>query len=218
MTITIIAAAALAFLTPTDSRAELKAVADRLHSIVVGVRAVAPVAVGAESSKEVLGTAMFGTGFLVGDGLIVTTLHTIGAALPGRMSAWSNIEALVPDQGQFAAEVVAWFPDVGLAVLRVPRTATPASVSFAADPPERGATLVMMGAAEDAVNAVGVTVAGVTGDFIFMASTRAVDSRYWGGPVLDTEGRLAGISLPSAVPRALTAPALERLLDRVRAR
>lgn len=216
MMITIVAAG-LALVTLGDAQPDLKSVADRLHSTVVVVRAIAPVAVGADNSNDVLGTATLGTGVLVGDGVIVTTLHTIGVVLPGRVSAWSNIEALIQDEGSFAAEVVAWFPEVDLAILRISLTAPVARVPFAGDPPERGDRLLVMGAGEDTVNAVGAVVAGVAGDLIFMASTHAIDSRSWGGPVLDAKGQLAGISLPSTTtPRALTSAAVRRLLDRVR--
>jgi hypothetical protein len=57
--------------------------------------------------------------------------------------------------------------------------------------------------------------AGASGDVMLLTSNRPVDSRYRGGPVFDTQGRLAGISLPSVMPSALSSVALAALLERV---
>jgi hypothetical protein len=61
-----------------------------------------------------------------------------------------------------------------------------------------------------------VVVAGVAGETLwFTSSSGGVDSRYWGGPLFDAEGRLAGITLPSVTPRALTSAGLAAMLERV---
>jgi S1-C subfamily serine protease len=213
-----VATRATAAVVQPDPEKRLKSVADRVHSTVVEVRAVAAAVIPAEDkSQEIVPTASFGTGVLLGAGLVVTTLHTVGVALPGQMAAWKNIEALVPDAGAFAAEVVAWFPDAGLALLRIPANASQTAPVFATEPPQRGATLLAMGAGEDAVTAPGVVVVGVAGETLWLTSrSSGVDSRYWGGPLFDEEGRLAGITLPSVTPKALTSAALVAMLERVR--
>lgn len=61
-----------------------------------------------------LDAPVYGTGVLVGGGLAVTTLHTLGAVAPGGIHAASEIEALVPDVGPLSAEIVAWFPELDL--------------------------------------------------------------------------------------------------------
>jgi hypothetical protein len=196
----------------SDPEGRLKSVADRVHSTVVEVRAVAATVIpGEEKEQEIIPTASFGTG-----GLVVTTLHTVGVTLQGKMAAWKNIEALVPDVGTFAAEVVAWFPEAGLALLRIPVNASQASAVFATEPAQRGSMLLAMGAGDDAVTVHGVVVAGVAGETLwFTSSSGGVDSRYWGGPLFDAEGRLAGITLPSVTPRALTSAGLAAMLERV---
>jgi hypothetical protein len=201
----------------SDPEGRLKSVADRVHSTVVEVRAVAATVIpGEEKEQEIIPTASFGTGVLLGDGLVVTTLHTVGVTLQGKMAAWKNIEALVPDVGTFAAEVVAWFPEAGLALLRIPVNASQASAVFATEPAQRGSMLLAMGAGDDAVTVHGVVVAGVAGETLwFTSSSGGVDSRYWGGPLFDGEGRLAGITLPSVTPRALTSAGLAAMLERV---
>ena len=153
----------------------------------------------------------------VGDGFAVTTLHTVGTVLPGRMAAWSDVEAFVPDAGALPAQIVAWFPDLDLAVLRIPDAADIAAAALSADTAARGEPLIAVGVGDDAVNVVGVTVAGASGDQLVLSSNRRIDSRYWGGPLFDAKGRLAGIVLPSVFPRALNSLALASLLGRVRA-
>jgi hypothetical protein len=59
-------------------------------------------------------------------------------------------------------------------------------------------------------------VAGIAGETLLLTSSSGVDSRYWGGPIFDAEGRVAGISLPSLTPKALTSVALAAMLERGR--
>jgi S1-C subfamily serine protease len=202
---------------PEDPQTELKSVADRLHSTVIEVRAQAAVAVsGADKGQELLPTASFGTGVLLGNGLAMTTLHTVGAVLPGRVAAWKNVEALVPELGPVAAEIVAWFPELDLALLRLPGTASLPSATLSAVVPSRGAPLLAMGAADDSIDVVGVMAAGMSGDVLLLTSNRSVDSRYWGGPVFDTRGQLVGVTLPSWTPKAIGSAALAEMLDSAR--
>jgi hypothetical protein len=61
-------------------------------------------------------------------------------------------------------------------------------------------------------------VAGIAGETLLFTSSSGVGSRYWGGPIFDAEGRVAGISLPSLTPKALTSVALAAMLERGRGR
>ena len=66
-----------AVIVPTDPQAGFKAVADRLHSSVIAVRARAVVNLSPGSdAQQAVQTSSFGTGVLIGDGLAITTLHT----------------------------------------------------------------------------------------------------------------------------------------------
>jgi len=206
-----------AVIVPDDPQVAFKAVADRLHSSVVGFRARAAVALPPGSdARQAVQTEVFGTGVLIGGGLAVTTLYSVGAVSPGKMTAWSDIEALVQSSGPVAAEIVGWFPELGLAVLRLAKKPSIEGVVFASTPPAPGDALVAMGTDDETVSVVGVTVGAVRGDELFLTSTRRVDSRYWGGPLFDQHGRLAGISLPSLTPKAVSSVAIAGLVDRFR--
>lgn len=202
-----------------DPQAAFKAVADRLHSSVIGIRAraVVPLPAGSDAQQAVQ-SEVFGTGVLIGDGLAITTLHTVADLVAGKVTARSDIEALVQGSGTVTAEVTGFFPEVGLAVLRLAKTPSGDEAVVAPNPPAAGEALVAMGTDDETVSVVGVTVAAIRGDELILTSTRRVDSRYWGGPLFDVRGRLAGIALPSLSPRAISAPAIAALLERFRAR
>ena len=160
---------------------------------------------------------LYGTGVRLGGGLAVTTLHTRGAVRPGGIQPASEIEALVSDIGPMPAEIVAWFPDLDLAILRLSGGSSLAGPTLAAEPPARGEPLVAMGTDEEAVSVVGVTVAAANDDHLLLTSLRRVDSRFWGGPLFDARGQLVGITVLSlAQPKALGSVAFRALLDQVR--
>jgi hypothetical protein len=206
-----------AVVVPPDPQVRLKSVADRLHTSVIAIRAEAVVTFpGGGNAQESVHTPIFGTGVLVGDGLAITTLHTVGLVEPGRMTAWSDVEALVADSEPVAAKIVASFPDLDLAVLRLAQTPSTESAVLSAQLPTAGETLIAMGTDDESVSVVSVTLAAVAGDQLIFTSTRRVDSRYWGGPVFDAKGRLAGITVPSATPKAVSSLAIAALLDRLR--
>lgn len=210
------AGAQAAVIVPDNGEAALKSVADRMHSSVVAVRAQAAMAVPqAGETNAVVQTPSFGTGVLIGDGLAVTTLHTVGNLLPGRVLAWKDIEVLVPDAGQVGATLVGSYPELDLAVLRLNQSAGDA-VELAPGGPVLGEPLVAMGTDDEAVTVIGVNVAAIKGDHLLLATGRRMDSRYWGGPLFDVHGRLAGISLPTTMPTALSSGALANLLESYR--
>ncbi|TMA20133.1 MAG: trypsin-like peptidase domain-containing protein [Deltaproteobacteria bacterium] len=178
---------------------QLKEVADRLHETVIEVHGTAAAAAGVE-------TPTFGSGVLIGGGLALTTLHTVAGG--------GNVEVQVQGAGTLVAKVVGGFPQIDLAVLRLDNAAALPSAPLADQPPAVGDALIAMGTDEDAVSAVGVSVAAVNGDLLVLAGNRRVDSRFWGGPIFDTQGRLVAIVVATlAVPGAVTASSLRTLLQ-----
>ncbi|HEY2028866.1 MAG TPA: trypsin-like peptidase domain-containing protein [Myxococcales bacterium] len=208
-------AARAAVVVPGNPETDLKVVADRVHSRVVVVRADAAVA--SSGDPQALGTTVsFGAATLLGDGFAVTALHTVGISLPGKMVPWKNIQVQVPQNGVVVAEVVAWFPEVDLALLRLPGTASISSLPLESQAPKAGAPLIALGADEEGIRVIGVASVAASDDALLLTSNHALDSRYWGGPLFDAEGNLAGIILPSTRPTALSAASLAAMLDGVR--
>jgi TRAP-type mannitol/chloroaromatic compound transport system substrate-binding protein len=71
-----------------------------------------------------------------------------------------------------------------------------------------------MGAADGSVSVLGVVVSSVNGDLFTLLSKRIMDSRFWGGPLFDSRGQLAGIQLTSMGPsKAISARTIQWLLD-----
>jgi Trypsin-like peptidase domain len=199
-------AARAAVTLPSDAAAgPWKSVADRLHSTVIEVRGqVAPE------------TVTYGTGVLIGNRLAVTTLHAV--ALPssdGKMNPLDHVQVVVPGVGPMEAHVIAGAPELDLAILALPDGAAwLESASLATDSPEEGEPLVAMGTGDDAITVLGVVVTGVDGDLFGLASKRMIDSRFWGGPLYDSRGRLAGVQLTSIGPsKAVSARVIRRMLD-----
>jgi S1-C subfamily serine protease len=187
-----------AVVLPSDPGVLLKAVADKVFTTVVQVRAVVPV----EDGRQ---TASFGSGVLVGSGYAVTTLHAVAKA--------EDIDVFVNDIGALKGRVVATDRDLDLALLRLPETAPLAAAPLASDAPAPGDPLVAMGAGEDEVAVVGVTVAAAGEHTFALASPHPIDSRFWGGPLFDVRGRLAGIGLTTVgEPRAAPASAVQALV------
>jgi S1-C subfamily serine protease len=196
----LIAAVVLGGAEPSATAKQLKDVADRLHATVIEVRSSAAASADVE-------TATYGSGVLIGDGLALTTLHTV--------SGGGKIEVLAPAGGTVTAKLAGGFPQIDLAVLRLDDAAALPSAPLADQPPAVGDALIAMGTDDDVVTAVGVTVAAINGDLLVLASNRRVDSRFWGGPIFDTQGRLVAIGIATlAQPGAVTAAALRTLLER----
>ena len=78
-----------------------------------------------------------------------------------------------------------------------------------------GDVLLAMGAGDEEVAVVGVTVVEVREGIADLTSPRLIDSRFWGGPLFDVRGDLAGVSLTAiGASRAITAGALRALVQR----
>ena len=209
-------AAPAAVIIPSESAAAWKAVADRLHSTVIEVRGLAaPPARGADGALE-METVSFGTGVLIGNGLAVTTLHAVAQpSAGGKMIPLQDVQVLVPDLGSVDARVIAGAPDLDVAILAIGEPgASVEGAPFASETPWAGESLVAMGAADGSVSVLGVVVSSVNGDLFTLQSKRMMDSRFWGGPLFDSRGQLAGIQLTSVgASKAISARTIQWLLD-----
>jgi S1-C subfamily serine protease len=198
-------AARAAVTLPSDTGTAWKEIADRLHSTVIEVH-------GQIAAENV----SYGTGVLIGNKLAVTTLHAV--AMPsgnGKMTPLQDVQVVVPEVGPMEAHVIAGAPEIDLAILALPDGAASLEAApLATEVPEQGDALVAMGTGDDTITVLGVIVSGVDGDLFGLVSKRMIDSRFWGGPLFDSQGRLAGIHLTSIGPsRAISARVIQRLLD-----
>jgi S1-C subfamily serine protease len=194
--------------------AALKTVADKLHSTVIDVSGRVHVA--EDGGAPVAERVTHGTGTLLANGFAVTTLHAV--ALPssaGKLIPLEDVEVQVASGNSMPAQVIAGAPDLDLAILSLPAEAASLEAApLSTDAPTEGDPLVAMGVDGDAVVVVGVSVVGVSGDILSVGGNRILDSRFWGGPLYDERGRLAGVELMSLGPsKAISASFIQRLLD-----
>jgi S1-C subfamily serine protease len=184
---------------------KLRSVADRLHTSVIEVKA-------ARGQEE----ASWGTGVLLGNGLALTALHSVGTvAADGQVRPMGTISAVVYDHGEVRAHVVAAAPELDLALLRLDSVRTLEAAPLAGEAPSVGDHLVAMGARNEEIVAAGVTVtvSEEDGSLVF-TSPRKVDSRFWGGPVFDGEGHLTAMTLESmGAIKAVSIASLRSLID-----
>jgi S1-C subfamily serine protease len=188
-----------------DSDPRWKAVSDKLISTVIEVQ-----------GQQAVDTISFGSGVLLGHGLAITTLHAVAQpSATGQMTPLREVRVLVPDVGPLDARVMVGVPELDLAVLLLPdRAVSIAGAPLATEVPAAGDLLVAMGAGDDAITVRGVVVSGVDGDVFRLVSKRLTDSRFWGGPLFDAQGRLVGIQLTSlAGSKAISARVIQRLIE-----
>ena len=207
-------AALAAVVIRQDPADAFKALADKLHSTTIDVRSGAPVTSDAGGSQ--LEIIAHGTGTLLGGGFAVTTLHAV--AVPdssGKMAPLPHVEVWVPDHEPVEARVLAGAPEVDLALLQLPPSlAALEGAALAPGPPAEGQPLMAMGIDEESVVVVGASVGTVKGDLLSLTGKRMLDSRFWGGPLYDSSGKLAGIVLMSLGPsRAVSAAVIQKMLD-----
>jgi S1-C subfamily serine protease len=196
---------------PADA---FKAIADKLHSTAIDVRAGAPATTDAGVSR--LEIVAHGTGTLLGGGFAVASLHAV--AVPdasGKMTPLPHVEIWVPDHEPVQVRVLAGAPELDLALLELPASlASLEGAALAPALPAEGDPLVAMGIDDEAVVVVGASVGAVNGDLLSLTGKRMLDSRFWGGPLYDANGRLAGIVLMTFGPsRAVSAAVIRKMLD-----
>ena len=213
-----------AVVLPDSPNPALQSVADRVHALAVLVRARALVAEqweeGALRVHEALSSA---SGVLIGDGLALTEFGALALAMAdGRKELAGQIEVIVDDVGPLPAQVV--FADAALdvAVLRLPETARalPGALLASADP-EVGDAMLAIGAVGDTLEVLTTHLTRVDpGEegTRRLRTDRALRPPFWGGPLFDARGRLAGLNTPptggvgTAVPASLLRPLVRKLL------
>ncbi|HEX4386141.1 MAG TPA: serine protease [Myxococcales bacterium] len=196
---------AAVIINQSQDATKLRSVADRLHSSVIEVKAT-------REDEE----ASWGTGVLLGNGLALTALHSVGTvAADGQVTPLGTIDAVVYDHGEVRAHVVAAAPELDLALLRLESGNSIAAAPLAGEAPSVGDHLVAMGARNEEIVAAGVTVSVSEDDgSLVFTSPRKVDSRFWGGPVFDGQGQLTAMTLHSRGSiRAVSIASLRSLID-----
>jgi S1-C subfamily serine protease len=196
---------AAVIINQSQDATKLRSVADRLHSSVIEVKA----------SREDEETS-WGTGVLLGNGLALTALHSVGTvAADGQVTPLGTIAAVVYDHGEVRAHVVAAAPELDLALLRLESVNSIAAAPLAGEAPSVGDHLVAMGARNEEIVAAGVTVSVSEDDgSLVFTSPRKVDSRFWGGPVFDGHGQLTAMTLQSrGAIKAVSIASLRSLID-----
>jgi len=201
----VLGGSAAASVIVRDPRAQWKAIADRLFGTVVQVQ-----------RDEAQQPFARGSGVLIGNGLVVTTLHAVASRSGNRMVPVQDLEVLVPDAGRIGARVVDALPDLDLALLLLSSEGKSLSAApLATEVPAAGDRLIAMGSSQDEVSVIGMIVSRVSGELFTLDSNKTADSRFWGGPLFDEQGRLAGIQLASANgSKAVSARVIQRMLDR----
>jgi len=199
----VLGGSAAASVIVRDPRAQWKAIADRLFTTVVQVQR-------AEAQQPFAR----GSGVLIGNGLAVTTLDAVASRSGNGMV--QDLGVLVPDVGRVGARVVDTVPELDLALLLLSSEGKSLSAApLATEVPAAGDPLIAMGSSQDEVSVIGMIVSRVSGELFTLDSNKTADSRFWGGPLFDEQGRLAGIQLASANgSKAVSARVIQRMLDR----
>jgi S1-C subfamily serine protease len=181
-----------------------KAIADRMVSTVVQVQGDEPEQAPARA------------GVLIGNGLAVTTLREVAIRSGNGAAPFHELQVLLPDGSRVSARVVETLPELDLALLLLSsESAQLAAAPLATEVPAEGDLLIAMGTGQEEISVIGMVVSRVSGDVFALDSKRAADSRFWGGPLFDEQGRLAGIQLASVNGlKAVSARLIQRMLDR----
>jgi S1-C subfamily serine protease len=208
---------------PLPHRPELQAIADRVHGFTVQVRARAFLVDqpdGHLRGRELLSSA---SGVLVGNGLVLTGLGTVAMRGPqDGLQPASEIVVVVDDVGTLPARLLAVDANLGIAVLQLPEEASSlAGASLATEDPNVGDAMLAIGVDGDSIRVVGLVLeqVGVGDDARPRLQTdHALPPLFWGGPLFDDRGKMAGITIHppgttgTAVPASVLRPLLQRLL------
>ena len=181
----------LAFVTrPLIPDPDLQAIADRAHSWTVFV-------IARSGGEEVTSS-----GVLLRGGLVLTDLHgLIGQREDGTLAP-AEIEVLLDGAGPTPVLLTAGDAALGIAVLKLPdqfRNVAGATVS--GEDPQIADELLAMGNDGREVNVLGVKVDHV-GPGERLHTSAALPAVFRGGPLFDTRGDLAALSLATGVTRA----------------
>ena len=193
-----------AVVVPVPAQLDMKAVADRVHSLAVAVRARAFVSDGEPGGRMHLTEAVTSaSGVLIGDGLVLTTLSSVALRRgDGRFEPAESIGVVADEVGLVPARLVMGDAALDLAVLELPEELRGLDgARFAPTDPVIGDGMLAIGAEGNSLYVVGVNLEQVefaTGGAARLYVDRAVPPSFSGGPLFDGEGRLAGLTTPGA--------------------
>jgi S1-C subfamily serine protease len=217
-------AARAAVVTPIPSLLDLQAVADRVHSFTLEVRARAFVSNGRAGEGFRAGEAVsIGSGVLLDGGLVVTALSSVALRRSdGQLEPAAEIEVTIDDVGTLPARLVAGDVASDVAILRLPDQARALSgATVAEDDPAVGETVIAIGVDGDVLRVLPTNVEHVepNGTRNRLYTDPALPPPFTGGPLFDSAGHLAGVNTASSTDPALAAPAsvLRALLLRMHA-
>ena len=211
-----------AVVVPVSAPQDMQAIADRVHSLAVAVRARAFVAEGAPGQIHLTEAVSSGSGVLIGDGLVLTSLSAVALRRgDGRFEPADGIDVLADEVGLVAARLVMGDPALDLAVLQLPEELRGLDgATFAPTDPVVGDQMLAMGAEGNALYVVGINLEQVefaAGGAARLYADRPVPPSFSGGPLFDGEGRLAGLTTSGAPDSGFAVPAsvLRAMIDRV---
>lgn len=189
----------LAFLAkPLVPDPDLQAVADRAHGWTVFVIAHSG------------GEQVTSSGVLLRGGLVLTDLHGLIAQQADGSLAPAEIEVLVDGLGPKPVLLAGGDASLGIAVLQLPdQLRNLPGATVAGDDPQVADELLAMGNDGNAINVLGVKVDRL-GPGARLQTSAVLPATFRGGPLFDTRGQLAALSLASG---AATASSVRRLLD-----
>ena len=216
-------AARAAVVVPVLPDLDVQSVADRVHSLGVAVRAHAFVTTGADGKNARIAEAVSSaTGVLIGDGLVLTTLSAVAVRRSdGQLEPPGAIEVVTDQVGLVPARFVAGDPALDLAVLQLPdQLRELEGATLPPSDPAVGEEMIAIGAEGNSLYVVGVTLERVEfapGGGARLYMNRELPPSFWGGPLFDAEGRLAGLSTRPTSDSGFAIPAslLRPLIDRV---
>jgi S1-C subfamily serine protease len=212
-----------AVVVPVSAPLDMQAVADRVHSLAVAVRARAFVSDGAPGGRGHLTEAVTSaSGVLIGDGLVLTTLSSVALSRgDGHFEPAESIDVVANEVGLVPALLVMGDPALDLAVLQLPEELRGLDgATFAPRDPLVGDEMLAIGAEGNSLYVVGINLEQVefaAGGAARLYADRPVPPSFSGGPLFDGEGRLAGLTTPGASDSGFAVPAsvLRALIDRL---
>jgi len=216
-----VSAANATVIVPLPHDPDLQAIADQVHGFTVQVRATAFVAEHTDGPLRVHEEVNLSSGVMVGEGLVLTTLSSVSVRGPdGRVQTADQLAVLVEDVGPLPARLLAGDTDLDVAVLQLPAQARSLpGATLAADDPSAGDGMVALCVDGDSIKAVGLRLERIaTGDDAEpqLRTEHALPAPFWGGPLFDDRGQLAGIATRATGAEGTGVPAssLRTLLRR----
>jgi S1-C subfamily serine protease len=194
-----VCAAQASVIVPFPRHPDLQAVADQVHAFTVQVRATTFVAEHADGPLKMREEINLSSGVMVGDGFVLTTLSSVSLRGPnGRVQPADQLAVIVDDVGPLPARLLAGDTDLDVAVLQLPDQARSLpGATLAAEDPSAGDGMVALCVDGNSIKAVGLRLERIaTGDDARprLRTEHALPAPFWGGPLFDDRGQLAGIA------------------------